>query len=328
VLTTFGLNYWNLNRAGWAFGYCDYYNPYAGSFVVANTVYDYSQPLVLLPDNVPFAVDPAVAPPLANVPPQALAEFEQARRAFFAADYAAALNSADKALERLPNDAVIHEFRALNLFALGQYQEAAATLYAVLSVGPGWDWTTMVGLYPDISVYTEQLRSLELYCTANRQDPAARFVLAYHYLTMGHEAAAAGQFKNVLALVPDDQLAAQLLLQIDPEAELPKPPKQVEPPKPQIKVEEAQLEGNWTATRGDETFHMNLKDDNTFTWKHVADGKTQGINGVWAVDEDGILALEMNGEEVLPAQVILRDGALEFYMLGDMTGAEPLTFSK
>jgi hypothetical protein len=31
----------------------------------------------------------------------------------------------------------------------------------VLSVGPGWDWTTLIGLYPSIDVYTTQLRALE-----------------------------------------------------------------------------------------------------------------------------------------------------------------------
>ena len=38
------------------------------------------------------------------------------------------------------------------------YKEAAATLYAVLSVGPGWDWTTMIDLYPSEQVYESQLR--------------------------------------------------------------------------------------------------------------------------------------------------------------------------
>ena len=45
------------------------------------------------------------------------------------------------------------------LFAVGKYDLAAGPLYAVLSVGPGWDWTTMAGLYPDIDVYTAQLRN-------------------------------------------------------------------------------------------------------------------------------------------------------------------------
>ena len=49
----------------------------------------------------------------------------------------------------MPNDPTLHEFRALVLFAQGQYDAAAATLYPVLNAGPGWDWTTLVGLYPE-----------------------------------------------------------------------------------------------------------------------------------------------------------------------------------
>ena len=55
----------------------------------------------------------------------------------------APLQKTDEALAKLPNDTTLHEFRGLCLFALGRYDEAAATVYAVLSVGPGWDWTTL-----------------------------------------------------------------------------------------------------------------------------------------------------------------------------------------
>ena len=98
----------------------------------------------------------------------------------------------DEALKVLPNHATLHEFRALVLFAVGKYDLAAGPLYAVLSVGPGWDWTTMAGLYPDIEVYTTQLRKLEAYVTANPTSTAGRFVLAYHYLTQGNTDAAVG----------------------------------------------------------------------------------------------------------------------------------------
>ncbi len=43
----------------------------------------------------------------------------------------------------MPNDAALHEFRALVLFALQRYDDAAAALYAVLTAGPGWDWATL-----------------------------------------------------------------------------------------------------------------------------------------------------------------------------------------
>ena len=50
--------------------------------------------------------------------------------------------------------ATLHEFLALVFFAQGKYDQAAAPLYAVLSVGPGWDWTTLSGMYPDVDTYT------------------------------------------------------------------------------------------------------------------------------------------------------------------------------
>ena len=70
----------------------------------------------------------------------------------------------------MPNDPTLHEFRALALFALGRYDEAAAALYAVLSVGPGWDWSTLISLYGNPETYTQQLRALESYV-----DPESEF---------------------------------------------------------------------------------------------------------------------------------------------------------
>ena len=109
----------------------------------------------------------------------------------------------------LPNDATLHEFRARVLFAVGKYDLAAGPLYAVLSVGPGWDWTTMAGLYLDIEVYTTQLRKLEAYLTANPTSTAGRFVLAYHDLTQGNIDVAVAQLKEVVTLAPQDTLSAQ-----------------------------------------------------------------------------------------------------------------------
>src|SRR5262249_26078745 len=111
----------------------------------------------------------------------------------------------------LPRDAALHEFRALIFFATKDYRRSAATLYAVLSAGPGWDWTTLSGMYANVSTDTEQLRSLEQYIKDNLNSAQARFVLAYHYLTCGHTEAARGQYEEVLKLQPQDALSAQLL---------------------------------------------------------------------------------------------------------------------
>ena len=100
-------------------------------------------------------------------------------------DYKTALAQVDQAIAQVPNDTVLHEFRGLVLFALGRYKEAAAADYAVLSAGPGWDWTTLSGLYPNVDVYTEQLRALEQYAKSHPAASEAKFLLADNYLTCG-----------------------------------------------------------------------------------------------------------------------------------------------
>ena len=91
------------------------------------------------------------------------------------------------------------------------YKEAAAGAYAVLSVGPGWDWTTLSGFYSDVNLYTEQLRALEQYVGEHPDEADVRFLLAYQYLTCGYNDAAAKQLKAVVELNPKDRLSSQLL---------------------------------------------------------------------------------------------------------------------
>ena len=142
--------------------------------------------------------------------------FDSARESFKSGDYAKALELTDQAISQLPNDAALHEFRGVVLFALHRYEDAAAPLYAVLAVGPGWDWKTLVGLYSDVSVYTDQLRVLERYCSVNPRSASARFVLAYLYLTQGNTDAAVQQLKRVVALQPKDTISARLIERLAP----------------------------------------------------------------------------------------------------------------
>ncbi len=329
VMTAFGVTTWAVNRVGWAFGYNSYTNPYATSYVDnSSTVYDYSQPIVMTPDEQTLAGDPASTEPPAALPETALSSFDQARNQFYDGDYDAALKSTDAALKEMPNDTAIHEFRALVTFALADYQQSAATLYAVLSVGPGWDWTTLSGLYPSVDVYTEQLRALESYCKKNPSDQAARFVLAYQYVTAGHDDAAIEQLQGLVKANPQDQVSIQMLQRLDPDAEIPNPAKKVEPPKPADPVETKQLQGSWKATRGESSYEMELEENQEFTWKFTADGKTQEVRGIWSVDKDGVLAMEMNDSGVMLAQTIVKGNDLEFYMLGDTTGNDPIDFKK
>jgi tetratricopeptide (TPR) repeat protein len=285
-----GLAAWGLGSAlysGW--GYSDYYNPYYDAqmlasqpVAVAQAPYDYAQP-----------IDTTAAEPESSVADAALGTFDQARESFRTGDYAKALDLTNQALKSIPNDATIHQFRALCLFALKRYDEAAAALYAVLSVSPGWDWTTMISLYSDASVYTEQLRALESAIAANRQSASARFVLAYHYMTQGNNDDAAQQFKAVAQLLPKDKLTAQLLqamtkTQAEASSTEGTPAEAINPARAQTEAAQAsKLPGIWTASPSKgSTITLTLSKEGAFSWSFSAKGKAHKIEGKTAYESD------------------------------------------
>jgi tetratricopeptide (TPR) repeat protein len=172
--------------------------------------FDYSQPLPVPVAPAETDEDTEELPPDPAVE-QAIAIFDQGRAAFQRGDYATALARVDDAIRQLPSDATLHEFRALTLFAMKKYPEAAETIYAVLAAGPGWNWDTVHDLYADPNEYTAQLRALEDYVRRNPNVAAARFLLAYHYLVINAVDRAILELEQVTRLHPDDQLSAELL---------------------------------------------------------------------------------------------------------------------
>jgi hypothetical protein len=90
---------------------------------------------------------------------------------------------------------------------LKRYDDAASVAYAVLSAGPCWSWSTMVGLYPDVDTYTNQLRGLEAATLSNAGATPPKFLLAYHYLVQGNNDAAGMEFAEVAKREPKDQLS-------------------------------------------------------------------------------------------------------------------------
>ena len=167
VAAALGVTWWGVNRLGYQFGYSDYSNPYYSESMPVN----YSEPVMTMPmepAQQPAAQAASALPP--GVSAEAVAKFDQARAAFFEGRYDEALKLTDAAVAQMPRDAVLHEFRSLVLFALQRYGESAAAIHAVLDVGPGWDWKTLSGLYPNNDVYTKQLRALE---AARDKDPKA-----------------------------------------------------------------------------------------------------------------------------------------------------------
>jgi hypothetical protein len=84
---------------------------------------------------------------------ESVAKFDQARAAFYDGKYDDALKLVDEAVVKLPQDAVLHDLLASPI-RTGRYSESAAAIHAVLAVGPGWDWKTLISLYPNVDVYT------------------------------------------------------------------------------------------------------------------------------------------------------------------------------
>jgi tetratricopeptide (TPR) repeat protein len=308
-------------------GYWPYMNPYYDAPAVVAAPYDYSQP-----------IDTTSPPSEASIADPAIASFDAARAAFSQGQYDQALKQTDDALAKLPNDTAMHEFRALCLFALGRYDEAAGTLYAVLSVGPGWDWSTLVGLYPNVEVYTTQLRNLEQYCNTNPRSAAARFVLSYHYLTEGFTDAAVGQLKQLVALMPSDTLSAKLLRQLaapkdqvattDPLA----PPTAVTTataPADTAVPQGATIDGTWNAhPNADTAIVLTVQPGGKFTWQVALKGKAQTFSGT-STYGDGLLTLVQDKGPVLVGRVSWQDAShMTFHVTGDGPDDPGLAFSK
>jgi tetratricopeptide (TPR) repeat protein len=341
-----GIAAWGVGSLINSWGYSRYSNPYYGSSAVyaqqpvaSVSPYDYSRPL-----------DFASAPPAEAVIQTASSSFDAARQAFQAGDYPRALTLADQALTQTPNDPILHEFRAICLFAQRRYDEAAVPLYTVLSAGPGFDWTTLIGLYPNVETYTAQLRALEAYCNESPRAASARFVLAAIYLTQGSTASAAARLKEVVALQPQDRLSAQLLsaLEGSPSApgqpatppaqptELPAQPTAVAtasepaeaPPLPTGPVS-ANLLGVWTARPvPDVAIALTLGPDKAFAWKVTEKGQSREFKGEAGLDND-VLALVPPDMPPMVGKLTRKDAAhFHFKALGTPSDDPGLDFGR
>jgi hypothetical protein len=315
-----GLFAWGLGSwaNGWLFS--GFTNPYFVAPVI-NTTVVVNAPQVFVPDySRPLD--------LTSIPPEGAEQddstFLAARDAFAAGEFARALSLTDLTLQHFPNDPVLHEFRALCLFALGRFDEAAAVLYVVLTAGPGWDWATMVGLYPDVDTYTLQLRALEAAVRGNPNVASKRFVLAYHYLVQDHLEQARRQFEQAAELEPRDQLAAQFARALTAPSEAPTGPDRAsdtagahEPSPPP-----AALLGTWRANpTPDLSLELTLREDGQFTWGVNSGGQVDSITGD-ADYVDGVLTLMQADAPALVGKVVdLGRDRFGFEMLGGVEAA-------
>ncbi|MFM8495171.1 MAG: tetratricopeptide repeat protein [Planctomycetia bacterium] len=321
---------WGLGSGAWGYSSA-YVNPYYSAVpaaVVAASPYDYGQPVAVTTYATP--VDDAVAAETvpAATPTDTVTEaervFDDALARFKAGDYAAALAACDKAVRLAPKDTIVHEVRALALFALTRYPEAAAGLNSILASAPGMDWTTMSGLYGSVDAYTEHLRKLEEFCRMHPDDAAAHFVLAYHYLVGGHNDMAADALRVVVAKKPGDAVAAQLLAAVAPPqaATPPAAPEHATGP-------ETDLVGTWKAAAKEDAVTLTIGADSSFTWKAMPKGSASvEITGTIQTAADAIALVSEKAGTMTGRVVSKGSNAFEFTLAGGPPGAKPLLFER
>jgi tetratricopeptide (TPR) repeat protein len=361
LFPTWGMNNfdsWGLGTVAndWLFsGYTNpYYNTVGGAQAPQTTiVYDYSQPI-----NVAAQ---APAPAAASSSEQV---FSAARDDFKANNFQRALELTDQAIKDAPNVPVMHEFRALCLFALKRYDEAAAANYAVLSAGPGMNWTTLVGLYSDVDTYTNQLRALEAAVRSNPNAPSTEFLLGYHYMVQGHDQNAAARFETVTKVEPSDQLSASFAKALKKMAKQPtavnvagtgqpagassttiapaqptspgaaqsaavadaEQPQEPELPPPPP----ANLVGTWKAQpSADLSIALTLQADGQFAWKVDSNGEKQTLTGRAGFKDNTLALLQEEGPPLVGRIALAGDSKFTFSPPTSAKAKNPgLTFTK
>lgn len=238
--------------------------------------------------------------------------FDRARREFKLGRYERAMELTEQAIPLNSDDVILHEFFALTLFALGKYDESAIVLNSLLAVAPGMDADTVGDLYASPEIYARQIQALENYIRGNAEDVSARFVLAYHKLVAGESKEASELLGEVTRMEPDDQVARQLLMDLNRDEEVSDStaPKLKEPlvlgvpdaVDPKVKTDEepvaeqsTDLAGRWLASQSESNIELVLSEEGSFTWSTTpAEQAARVIRGTFVLADD-VLVLE--GEE-------------------------------
>lgn len=325
-----GLSAWGLGNLIYDSGYETYYNPYPTRYAYNDTQFAYDEPISTIAARYP-AGDEDQSKTSAEKSSIAL---ERSRSSFKDEDYLAALKSVDEAIAFVPGDSSLHEYRALVLFALGQYGDAAGVLNTVLASSPGWDYKTMISMYRVETTYNGQLTKLESYVDSKPDAADARFVLGYHHMVGGDLDSAGNQFEEVVRLQPRDSIAKQLRDLVrssvkDPGAN--SEPVEGENIPDVAPIASERLVGNWTSDRGGAgKVELSLKEDGKFTWIFERSGKgdDKNLSGTYSIDDRGLLVLNADNSQMVGEISMPSDGQLVFVLAGGPDGDPGLNFSR
>ncbi len=331
AIIPWGLASWTLGSLAYDTGYYSYRNPYyAPPVETYTTVIHYSEPISVAAARYD---PPTEALALSNAEKSAAA-LQISRATFKEGDYPAALSAVEEAISYEPGDSTLHEYRALVLFALGRYGDAAGVLNPVLASGPGWTWDTMIDLYASPDRYTDQLRPLEDHVLKQTDEADAHFLLGYHYMVGGHLEDAYAMLDRVHQLQPDDTVARQLRSLVgdsiptdEPLLEKTDGTEMAKGEKPSL--DKAALQGVWEATSTEgKTITLSMAEPGGFSWTYQGATEGEVLKGDWSIDEEGFLVLAGKDVQLVGDVTLNEDGSLHFLLAGSPEGDPGLVFRR
>ena len=321
-----GLVGWSLGKLIYDCGYQSYRNPYP---VQSVAVVNYQEPItVVAAKTAPKADDET-----ARITQKSESLIAESQAAFKQGNYLVALESANKAIAEAPGDGALHEYRALILFALGKFSEAAGVLNPVLAGGPGWDWSTMIALYNTQEIYLSQLDALKNYSKGKPNAADARFLLGYHHMVCGHLEEAAEEFEAAAKLQPADSVSAQLrdLTKASSQSgsDEPTEPSTEKEVAPQSALPLEKLSGAWVSDKGEAgTVSLVFKDDGKFIWSFKKGDQNNEFSGDFSMNDNGLLVLDAKESQMTATVSQPKDNELKFVLAGGPPDDPGLTFTR
>lgn len=138
----------------------------------------------------------------------------EAKEQFRQGNYAACVQSIERALAISPNDPDLLQFRAFAHYATGDIDSSAADIYDALQTGNTWNWQAAYDLYQSRDKYELHLRRLEQK-RAVEPSMSTHFALGYQYIVLDHLERGQKELKKALVFQPEEPLITQLVAVLD-----------------------------------------------------------------------------------------------------------------
>ena len=320
----------------WGWGYYPYWNPYWGGPYANVTYINYAQPVAAAPPPATYTPPANYTPPapsddgaaLNANQSKALATFDSARAYFKRGDYQMALAQTNRAVALVPNDSLMHEFRAVpichkRLSTIGrgavrralrrsrlgrrhaqrsvrQPQRLRRPVASARGLHPAESQPTRRAVPVGLSLHARRPRSTGRKRAASRGPPATQGP-ALRPTAQGADHAAGEQ--------PEGPTLA--------------------PATPAEPVEETAVVGNWRATRSDGSqFELLLGEDHRFNWNFTQQDKQQQLKGTYTL-ANNYLILKANDQNALVGEVAMQPGdRMKFKLTGGSPSDPGLTFTR